>query len=339
MSLISRLRRNHKAHSNESLTKPPDAPRKFFVHIPKTAGTSFRKSVVDHFGQQKILQDYGSKKAATSNEILACVYKTGDATAIEDAFSRSEAVMVSGHVSVAKYAGIIGLPNTTLFVREPVARVVSHFRHMLRDEGFEGDLLKFIRSPGNQNVQSKVLCQLDPALIGVLGITEQYQASIDIINKRWNWMLNHRKDNISDQMSDVKVSLSSEEEAEIIKLNATDLTLYTRATQVFSNSLACLKSDSASDHRGAISMAKVNHGISGWAFDMFSDQATEINVIVNQEVKATLKCMDFRPVLAGWKVPRRGYIGFHLRNISLKDGDSVEIRDRQHNLVLDSTTV
>ena len=101
----------------------------------------------------------------------------------------------------------------------------------------------------------------------------------------------------------------------------------------------CLKNGSASEPRGAISTAKVNHGISGWAFDMYSDDATEIDIIINQQVKAQIKCVDFRPLLAGWKVPRYGYIGFHLKFASLKNGDKVEIRDSLLGLTLDSTVV
>jgi hypothetical protein len=339
MSLISRLRRNHPA----DVTEPPDGSSacqsKLFVHIPKTAGTSFRNSAVLQFGQPRILQDYGEERSATSQEIISSVYKSGDATSIIDAFANSGAVMVSGHVQITKYAGIIGLPNTVAFIREPVSRVVSHFRHMMRDEGFKGDLVKFINQPFNQNVQSRVLSQLDPALLGIVGITEQYQDSIDIINKRWNWGLNQRRDNISDKMSDFKVSLSSEEKAEIIKLNSKDLALYERAIHVFGNSLASLKSDSASDPRGAISFARTKQGISGWAFDMFSDEATEIDILVNQEVQSRIKCADFRAGLAGWRVPRCGYIGFHLKSVPLEDGDMVEIRDSELGLILDATVV
>jgi len=247
--------------------------------------------------------------------------------------------MVSGHVQIAKYAGLIGLPNTVTFLREPVSRVISHYRHLTRDEGFEGDLLTFAREPWNKNVQSRVLCQLDPALMGIVGITEQYQASIDIINERWNWMLNQRKDNISDRLSNFKVSPTSQETAEITKLNEADLALYARAVYVFKNSLACFESGSDSDPRGHITSARTKHGIVGWAFDMLTEQATEIELLVNREVKANLKCIDFRPALAGWKVPRSGYIGFHLRSVALEKGDLVEIRDCKHERILDSRII
>ena len=339
MSLISRLRRNHPTDSTETTGESSAGQHKLFVHIPKTAGTSFRNSAVLQFGQPKVLQDYGVKRDATSREIINTVYDSGDPTSIIAAFIDTGAVMVSGHLQLTKYAGLLGLPNTVTFIREPVARVVSHFRHMTRDEGFEGDLLKFIRKPIQQNVQSRVLCQIDPALLGVLGITERYQDSIDIVNKRWHWGLNQRQDNISDKMSEVKVSLSNEEEAEIIKLNSKDLALYDRAVQVFNNSFTCLKKNSASDPRGAISFARTRQGVSGWAFDMFSDEAAELDIIVNQDVKAQIKCADFRPALAGWRVPRCGYIGFHLKSLSLKDGDKVEIRDSELGLTLDKTIV
>jgi len=339
MSFINRLRQINKVRDVETSISDSNLPARFFIHIPKTAGTSFRNSVVDHFGQKKILQDYGDNRAATSTAIRKYIYTAGDTISIKAAMLNQEAVMVSGHVPAAKYAGVIGLPNTVTFIRKPIIRVVSHFRHMVRDEGFEGDLSSFARIPVNRNVHSRVLNHLDPALLGIVGITEQYKSCIDLINARWKWGLAHREDNISDQMSEVRVNPSSEEISLITDLNTLDIALYDRAIHVFNNSLTCLERGLEPEPRGAISVAKNQQGISGWAFDMFSEKPVEIEVIVNQEVKGKLKSMDFRPALAGWKVPRSGYIGFHLSSVSLKEGDEVEIRDSKYQLTLDSTVV
>ncbi len=339
MSFISRLKQINQARGVETSVSEPDVPARFFIHIPKTAGTSFRNSVVDHFGQKRVLQDYGDKRAATSAAIRKYIYTTGDTISITAAMLSQEAVMVSGHMHAVKYAGVIGLPNTVTFIRKPIARVVSHFRHMVRDEGFEGDLMSFAQKPVNRNVQSRVLDLLDPALLGIVGITEQYKSCIDLINTRWKWGLAYREDNISDQMSEVRINPSSAEISLITGLNTLDIALYERALHVFNNSLTCLERGLESEPRGAISVAKDKQGISGWAFDMFSDKPVEIEVIVNQAVKGKLKSMGFRPALAGWKVPRSGYIGFHLSSVSLKEGDEVEIRDSKYQLTLDSTVV
>ena len=37
-----------------------------FVHIPKTAGTSFRNAAINNVGQEKVIQDYGVKANETS---------------------------------------------------------------------------------------------------------------------------------------------------------------------------------------------------------------------------------------------------------------------------------
>lgn len=78
---------------------------------------------------------------------------------------------------------------------------------------------------------------------------------------------------------------------------------------------------------------------SGLLSTMYSDEVVEIDVIVNHEVKSQMKCVDFRPNLAGWRVPRCGYIGFHPKSVSLKSGDRVEIRDNRYGLILDSVVV
>lgn len=57
MSFISRLKQINQARGVETSVSEPDVPARFFIHIPKTAGTSFRNSVVDHFGQKRVLQE------------------------------------------------------------------------------------------------------------------------------------------------------------------------------------------------------------------------------------------------------------------------------------------
>ena len=49
-----------------------------------------------------------------------------------------------------------------------------------------------------------------------------------------------------------------------------------------------------------------------------------IDVVINGSEIARLSCAGFRPGVAGWKVPRSGYIGFALHEVQLEEGDQVE---------------
>ena len=45
-----------------------------YLHIPKTAGTSFRMSAEQYFGPDQVLNDYGEESPNTSEDIRAVSY-------------------------------------------------------------------------------------------------------------------------------------------------------------------------------------------------------------------------------------------------------------------------
>ena len=50
----------------------------FFVHIPKTAGTSFRKACENYFGTPYSAYDYSPNSSDTSALVLDCMYRNHD---------------------------------------------------------------------------------------------------------------------------------------------------------------------------------------------------------------------------------------------------------------------
>jgi len=285
------------------------------------------------------LCDYGLQSAETSPAILKLVLESGDPCGVINALQSTNAVMLSGHLHATRYGGIFGSLNTVTFVRNPLDRVVSHYRHAVRDQGFKGPLMDFAREDTYINVQSRILAGLDPALVGVIGLTEQYRDSIDIINEKWGWKLEYRQENVSDQMSSLRVEPSSKEKREIEKLNERDFELYERASHLFANGVECLTRGIRHEPRGAISSATVAKGLNGWAFCVDSEEMAQIDVVINGSQIASLSCAGFRPGVAGWRAPRSGYVGFAMREVQLVEGDRVEIRDSKSQLLLDSTLV
>ena len=72
-----------------SLSSGPKMPPKLFVHIPKTAGTSFRQAAESRFGLSRVLRDYGPNSDATSDTIKREVYSDDDATQIYRAIEQT----------------------------------------------------------------------------------------------------------------------------------------------------------------------------------------------------------------------------------------------------------
>ncbi|MBT8070244.1 MAG: hypothetical protein KJO80_07405 [Gammaproteobacteria bacterium] len=314
-----------------------DSP-KFFIHIPKTAGTSLRTSAESRFGTSRVLRDYGLHSDATSDLVRKLVYATGDSTGINRAIQLVDAAMIVGHVPLHKYGSVLGLANTVTIFRNPVEQVISHYRHAVRDHGFHGDLIAFAQQNGVRNLQSRMLGNNDPALIGIVGLTEFYRSTLTMLNYRWNWKLRHRKRNVSKKLGSRTTDVSEKEKKEIEKLNSTDLAVYNRASLIFRNSLKFSEMGMTRDYRGAITLCNTKHGIKGWAFDMYSDDMARVEILINETPFRSVDCGDFLSPIACWKLSRNGHVGFSAENHLLDIGDRVAIRAIDDGTLLAETT-
>jgi hypothetical protein len=304
------------------------------VHIPKTAGTSFRAAAESSFGESRILRDYGPASEATSQSVKREVYDTDDKNGIFRALESDRAVLLAGHFPVQKYGRLLGLQNTVTIFRDPVEQVISHYRHAVAHHGYEGELLDFAKRDGIKNIQTRFLFKLDPALIGIIGLTESYRDSLAIINERWNWGLKHRRKNVSDRFDRKGIEISEEERFELEDINRDDRALYQRACVVLKNSLHCQQLQLAADTRGAICIAEVGKNVEGWAFDMHSEDPAIIALKLNGRYITKAKCDQPFAKLNGWKLPRGELVGFSLK-VALNSGDVLEVEDVVTGLVLD----
>jgi hypothetical protein len=321
--------------SKKSHVEPQrEEPTRLFVHIPKTAGTSFRTAVESRFGRSRVLRDYGPDSDATSDSVREEVYQKKDAPNLNRAISRNNAILIAGHVPITKYGGHIGLRNTIILFRDPVEQVISHHRHAVRNQEYQGDLISFAKSEKARNIQSRILANVDPGLVGIVGLTEKYRETLAIIEHRWGWNLRHKKMNVSGRLSISQPAVSDEEKKELERLNQSDRQLYTRARKVFNNTWWSMEKGTGADPRGAITQAAAETGINGWALDTLSDRPLEVEILVNGISRSSLTCDLPVPELLRWNIPRNGHVGFKAETGSLEIGDCIEIRDTGSGLTL-----
>ena len=98
-----------------------------YLHIPKTAGTSFRKSAEQYFGPAQVLSDYGEQSSSTSEDIRSAVYAENDLASLRE--TGLEKKFLTGHFSMAKYREIFPDSPVVTFFRNPVDRVISEYVH------------------------------------------------------------------------------------------------------------------------------------------------------------------------------------------------------------------
>jgi len=99
----------------------------FFVHIPKTAGTSFRTALMKAF-KGKALLDYGPASESTSKEVREHIYGNSPQSraAIAQLLVGKKFGLLIGHVGFAKYRNVVPIDRVVTFIRRPQDQVWSH---------------------------------------------------------------------------------------------------------------------------------------------------------------------------------------------------------------------
>lgn len=296
----------------------------FFVHIPKTAGTSFRKAAERFFSSERVLYDYSPSEKETSSLVCQWVYKKRDLLRFYQELCSKNASFFSGHVNANKYVYLFGVGQTVTFVRDPVQRIVSEYQHFVRHHSYQGDLPSFYRKPQFVNRQSKMLQGVPLEAIGLVGLNESYEDSLAIFNQRYGLNVHSVDMNMGRESKTTSYELPKEQLEELMALNEQDIRLYRRAVYLFEQRKALFDDDKGYVHGAAQQMSEKS--ISGWAWHAESDVSVSLDVLVNGKQAATLESKDLRPAFLRLGLPRSGYVGFHYNfEAPLAKGSVVEV--------------
>ena len=206
------------------------------IHIPKTAGTSFRWALEKQFGQSQVVRDYGPASKHTSEIVRKHLYEENQSTRPAELIKAMSGVgskILIGHVPLQKYANYFKPENIITFVRDPLVRTCSEYLHRVNNRTFEGSLYKFLQQPGFQNQQSRLLKGVSRQ--SFIGIAENYSDCLTRINSANHWELSPRKKNVGRHGGGRKLaeSLSVQELDLFYKTNQNDLELYQESKQCF----------------------------------------------------------------------------------------------------------
>lgn len=162
------------------------------VHLPKTAGTSFRAALKAHYGEA-LLEDYAMLPMQLSRgprEIMA-LRAAFNACRQFTASTRA----IHGHFLPVKYRVALRRRPTAYvtWLRDPVDRLVSHYHYWQRD--YAGDdpkqplrnrmllerwsLERFCLGAEMRDLYRQYLWSFPPARFAFIGITEHYAQDLD----------------------------------------------------------------------------------------------------------------------------------------------------------------
>lgn len=293
-----------------------------FVHVPKTAGTSFRIAASKYFGARKILHDYGAEARETSQEIISNTYRRKDYWAIYSHIEKHDIRMLCGHVPARRYVHGFGVDNTVVFFREPLQRVFSEYQHFVRNMRYEGTFRDFLTRGGKNNHHQRLIENVPLQAIGFVGLTEHYDDSLLMINKKYDIELQSFVENSArDSLGEV-YEPSAEDVSLALELNKKDVHLYNNALHLFKQRKALFDRGLPFTHARLVEVSAKK--VVGWAWsDISLEYPVAVRVRINGEVVDEVLASGFRSQLCYLAVPRGACVSFSA-NYSAKAGDLVD---------------
>lgn len=295
----------------------------FFVHIPKTAGTSFRLAAADYFGADAVTHDYGAHQRETAASVCECIYSdTPDYWRLKESLEASGQSMLGGHVHANKYVSLLGVDRTVTFLRDPLQRIASEYEHYRRHHDYRGRFDEFYGRATMQNRMQKMLQGVPLEAIGFIGLTEAYAASVEMVNARYGLSIQVITANQGKAAVESEHTFSDADREALTRLNQKDIALYRRCQGLFETRQ--VMTTQGHDYAHAALIEATPRRISGWAWWGSDDSSpVGVEIWVNGERIDTVSARHLRPNLCRFRPPRGGYVGFQ-RDGDFKPGDQVQ---------------
>jgi hypothetical protein len=278
-----------------------------FVHVPKTAGTSFRQAATLSTQIDHVLCDYGKDNETTTPDINEANYYSNGAAAIDDVLKSYENYLLTGHFSVDRYKRLFFPYEIGIFIRNPVDRVLSNYYHKQRQGAFDGSIEDFIQTNSADNLQLKQFGDLSPEYFGFIGISDRYEDSVALVNALYSINIEVLALNLNPEKTSSNYEIEDDIACVISKLNSRETELYKTAEKLF---LSRLKYMNVKCSLYGSWRFENEFKIKGRAYRAYSTSPVELHLQVDGQYLAKVTASVYDPIPCDVKQPLEGYIGF-----------------------------
>lgn len=203
----------------------------FFIHIPKTAGTSFRLTLQEN-DSVNMLYDYGEESSESNPGLMKIESKT--LTPDNDLFLAEKINMICGHITHGKYAHCVAPDSIISIIRNPIERLVSEYQHLKRHAGLTACFTDFSSRKFQQNKQWRMLQGLDTKQNALIGLTSHYKYFVEMFSSKLELpmkIITINKAPASD--TEDRLNISSSEIRSAYQYNKKDVDFFFRQTAIF----------------------------------------------------------------------------------------------------------
>lgn len=226
------------------------------IHMPKTAGNSFREAIMEAYGTDRVFRDYGDW--AGFDEPFANRRRKQRMEAMRA--RRDELLqnydVIHGHFIADKYIGLFPQVDFATFVREPAQQTISHWRWQSAFTDRTSDANKEVHAevrywrelrptleehftwPFYRDHQSQFLGSLGAEDLAFIGIYEEYGKSLQLFKARFGKDLGPPRYANVTKRDGGAFEVSDEVRRLIKKYRAADVELYAKAKEMFDKQCA-----------------------------------------------------------------------------------------------------
>jgi hypothetical protein len=218
------------------------------IHIPKTAGRSWRAQLESEFGSRLLFDQEFEKvdSIETYREIFEKNTPRADArekTLKAELHERRAALMrdydvIHGHFVADKYLDIFPTTDFVAFVRDPYQQMISAYYYIKREAGdlfkkYNPTPLQFIELLSN--MQAPFLGSIAIEELAMVGLTEHYERSVALFEAIFGKKISHgyRRVNTNPDRQGDAYEVDADVKEAVDRYCSADLELYQRAQKRF----------------------------------------------------------------------------------------------------------